>query len=355
MQQTQTSIKKTSLEGVTYDPRYQHAAENAIRQCLRVQPNEHVTLITDLETLPIAASLYDEVKKIAKSVSTFVVEDYAARPLVHMPQVILEDLAQADVSIYCMQALENELQTRKEMMSVVNKVKPRHAHMVNISPEIMLEGMQADFLAVDAISRRVWNMAKTAKKIVAKSKGGTHIEATFSPDLKWLKTSGIISREKWGNLPGGEVLTCPENVNGVYVVDGVVGDYLCAKYGDLEKTPLTIHIKDSRITSCECENKELLEEFLEYTHRDENSDRVGEFAIGTNIGVRDVRGLILQDEKIPGMHIAFGYPYCEHTGAQWRSVTHIDVVGRHFDIWIDDVQIMADSHFLIEPEPLEQV
>jgi leucyl aminopeptidase (aminopeptidase T) len=46
------------------------------------------------------------------------------------------------------------------------------------------------------------------------------------------------------------------------------------------------------------------------------SDRVGEFAIGTNIGVHDVIGNILQDEKIPGIHIAFGNPYGAHTGAQ---------------------------------------
>ncbi|MBS1903009.1 MAG: aminopeptidase [Bacteroidetes bacterium] len=339
----------TPLSGISYDPAYTHAAENAIRTCLRVQPGERATLITDIATKEIAASLFDELVKVGANVHSFVVEDYAERPLQHMPAEILEDLENADVSIYCMQGQENELQTRKEMMSVVNRIKPRHAHMVNINHEIMCEGMQADFKAVDAISIRVWELAKQAKKIVAKSPAGTHIEATFSPDLKWLKTSGIISREKWGNLPGGEVLTCPARVDGVYVVDGVVGDYLCAKYGDLKATPLTIHVTDSRITKCECANQELLEEFLEYTHRDENSDRVGEFAIGTNIGVADVRGLILQDEKIPGCHIAFGYPYCEHTGATWYSGTHIDVVGRAFDIWIDDLQIMERGKFLIKP------
>lgn len=344
------TIQKTSLSEIEYDSRYDVAARNAVEVCLRVQAGERATLITDLATIDIAASLYVALERANAEVHTFVVEDYAVRPLAHMPLEVLTDLEKADVSIYCMQGQENELLSRKEMMKVINVTKPRHAHMVNISPEIMLEGMQADFVAVDAISRRVWNMARHAKKIVASSGAGTRIEATFSPELKWLKTSGIISREKWGNLPGGEVLTCPLNVNGVYVVDGVVGDYLCAKYGDLKLTPLTIHIKDSRITHCECDNKELLEEFLEYTHRDENSDRVGEFAIGTNIGVQDIRGLILQDEKIPGMHIAFGYPYCEHTGATWRSVTHIDVVGRDFDIWIDDEKIMEHSKFLIEPE-----
>ena len=71
-------------------------------------------------------------------------------------------------------------------------------------------------------------------------------------------------------------------------------------------------------------------------------------SIGTNIGVKDVIGNILQDEKIPGVHIAFGNPYGDHTGAQWYSSTHIDVVGRSFDVWADDFQIMHDSQFLVQ-------
>jgi leucyl aminopeptidase (aminopeptidase T) len=75
---------------------------------------------------------------------------------------------------------------------------------------------------------------------------------------------------------------------------------------------------------------------------------VGEFAIGTNIELKDVIGEILQDEKYPGVHIAFGNPYGAHTGAEWYSSTHIDVVGRNFDIWVDGEQIMRGGQFLIE-------
>jgi len=77
---------------------------------------------------------------------------------------------------------------------------------------------------------------------------------------------------------------------------------------------------------------------------------VGEFAIGTNIELTNVIGQILQDEKFPGIHIAFGNPYGEHTGAKWFSGTHIDVVGRKFDIWVDGRQIMEKGRFLIETE-----
>ena len=107
----------------------------------------------------------------------------------------------------------------------------------------------------------------------------------------------------------------------------------------------------NRIVSVACANKALESEFWAYTHTDENSDRVGEFAIGTNIGVHRVIGNILQDEKFPGIHIAFGDPYGTHTGAPWKSKTHIDVVGLEFNIWLGgpngEEQIMRDCQFLV--------
>ena len=105
--------------------------------------------------------------------------------------------------------------------------------MVNINKQIMLEGMRADFVEIDRQSQRLVEKARKAKKISATSKSGTNIVAEFSPELKWIKTSGIITTDKWGNLPGGEIFTSPKTVNGLFVVDGVVGDYLCQKYGDL--------------------------------------------------------------------------------------------------------------------------
>ena len=113
------------------------------------------------------------------------------------------------------------------------------------------------------------------------------------------------------------------------------------------RRPSSIRIENSRLVEAHSANRQLEDDFWKYCHTDENSDRVGEFAIGTNIAVRDVIGNILQDEKLPGIHIAFGNPYGAHTGADWWSSTHIDVVGRNFDIWADDRQIMSSGKFLI--------
>jgi aminopeptidase len=340
-------MNRDIIRRTKFDPALSVGARNAAQVCLRLQPHEQLTLIADREGLEIAAALVNQVEEIGAPYRVFVLEELAPRPLDHMPAAILAELEQSQVSIFAAQAQRGELRSRMEMMDVVNRRRLRHGHMVNITAEIMLQGMQADFLKIDRLSQRVIEKARQAKTVRATSKGGTAIVAEMSPQLKWVKTSGLISSDKWGNLPGGEIFTSPYSVNGRFVCDGVVGDYLCAKYGDLKQTPLTIEVKDARIIDLHCENKELLNEFAAYTRTDENSNRVGEFAIGTNLAVTHIIGNILQDEKIPGIHIAFGHPYNEHTGQTWNSTTHIDCVGRDFDIWLDDEPIMRDGQFLL--------
>jgi aminopeptidase len=333
---------------IPFDPELTPGARNAVKVCLRVQPAEKVTVITDEVTKEIAASMVRELEAVGAPYRAWVLEDLAPRPLGDLPQEIIDDLETSQVSIFAVQAQANELRSRMQMTDVVNRRKIRHAHMVNINRQIMLEGMRADFLKVDRISVKVVEMVRKAKQVRAKTPAGTDLVADLNPNYRWVKTSGIISPDKWGNLPGGEVFTTPGEVNGTFVIDGVVGDWLCAKFGSLREHPLTIRVKGNRVVEAHSTNPELEKDFWSYTHTDENSDRVGEFAIGTNIELKDVIGEILQDEKYPGVHIAFGNPYGAHTGAEWYSSTHIDVVGRKFDIWVDEEQIMRDGKFLIE-------
>jgi aminopeptidase len=336
------------LNQMAFDPQLTPGARNAVRVCLRVQASEKVTVITDEVSLEIGAALVRELEEVGCRYQTWVLEDVAVRPLTDLPLAIAEDLESSQVSIFAVQAQTNELKSRMQMTDVVNRRKIRHAHMVNINKRIMLEGMRADFQKVDRLSVKVLETVRKAKQIRAKTPAGTDLVADLNPNYRWVKTSGIISPETWGNLPGGEVFTTPGEVNGTFVIDGVVGDYLCAKFGDLKSNPLTIQVKANRVIAAHSANKELKDDFWAYTHTDENSNRVGEFAIGTNIELKDVIGEILQDEKYPGVHIAFGNPYGAHTGAEWYSSTHIDVVGRNFDIWVDGEQIMRGGQFLIE-------
>jgi aminopeptidase len=343
-----TQILNSQLNKMPFDPQLTPGARNAVRVCLRVEPFEKVTLITDDVSREIAAAIVHELEAVGCKYRPWVLEEVAERPLKNLPDVIANDLETSQVSIFAVQAQRDELLSRMQMTDIVNRRRIRHAHMVNINKQIMLEGMRADFQKVDRLSAKVVERVRAAKQIRAKTPAGTDLTADLNPNYRWVKTSGLISPEKWGNLPGGEIFTTPGEVNGTFVIDGVVGDYLCAKFGDLKANPLTIEVKGNRLVEAHSDNADLQRDFWAYTHTDENSDRVGEFAIGTNIELKDVIGEILQDEKLPGVHIAFGNPYGAHTGAEWYSSTHIDVVGRKFDIWIDGEQIMRGGHFLIE-------
>ena len=340
------------LRAVAFDPELRPGAVSAVFTCLRVRPGERVTLITDEESLPIGAALNEQFLAAGAAVAPFVLEDLGARPLREFPAAAAAALRRSQVSCFAASAQPGELAIRIAMTAVVNEAKVRHAHMVNITPRIMVEGMRADFARVDALSRWVLERAGVARRLTASTPGGTRLEATFDPRLKWLKTSGIITPEKWSNLPGGEVLTAPSRLDGVYVADGVLGDWLAPKYGDMRGHPLTVTIENSRLVDARCDRPEIVRDFLAYTATDPNSNRIGEIALGTNLAVRDVIGQILQDEKIPGLHVAFGHPYSEHTGADWRSTTHIDIVGRHFDVELDGVPIMRDSTYLVDHERL---
>jgi hypothetical protein len=67
-----------------------------------------------------------------------------------------------------------------------------------------------------------------------------------------------------------------------------------------EGNPLTIRVEGNRLVSAESRNQELYDDFWAYTHTDENSDRVGEFAIGTNMELKDVIGETCRTRSILG-------------------------------------------------------
>jgi len=343
-----TTTPTRDLRGMPYDEDFLPGARSAAFTCLKVRPGEVVVIITDEQTLPIAAALDEQLRAAEGRVQAFVLEDLAPRPLTSFPEAIAHAMESADVTVFAAAALPGELAARIAMTKIVNRRRIRHAHMVNITPRIMREGMRADFDKVDKLARWVLARTRAARSLTASTPAGTRLEATFSAAIKWLPTSGIITPEKWANLPGGEVFTAPARVDGVYVVDGVLGDWLAPKYGDMKNHPLVVEIENSRLVKATCDRPEILADFHAYTSTDSNSNRVGELALGVNTAVKDVIGQILQDEKLPGLHLAFGHPYSEHTGADWSSSTHIDIVGRRFDVDVDGVPLMRDSRFLVD-------
>jgi leucyl aminopeptidase (aminopeptidase T) len=333
-----------------------YGAEQAVKNCVRLSAGEKTVIITDHGAGHIAKEIAKHAGSISPgNVRTFVMEEYGERPEdggnpLAFPDVIGDALADADVSFYCASGKKGELKSfRTPMLLVVEaNEKLRHAHMPGIDDVLMTTGMAVDYAAVQEMCRKVYDIVSKASEITVTNPAGTDVTGHFDPDWKWIISDGLIKPTKWTNLPDGEVFTCVKSIDkGVVVVDGSLGDFFCPKYGLLEDTPLTMEIEDSRVVNVSCANEELAAEFREYMKQDENADRIGEFAIGTNIGLEKLVGNLLQDEKFPGVHVAVGHGYPEKTGSDWESEAHCDAVLKNTTIVVDGETVMKDGVFTI--------
>jgi aminopeptidase len=323
-------------------------ARNAVEVCLGVRPGEQVVVIADEVSRKVAASLEEALQERRAIFTGLLLEDLAPRPLSAAPEPVLSALEKTDVGVLCMTPQPGELGARMSIVRVVERRQIRYAHMIGVTPEIMQQGMRADYRKVDELSDRLRERMVRAETLTVKTEAGTSFQAHFNPQLDWVKTSGLISPRYWSNLPAGEVFTTPASVDGTFVCDATAGDYFNGKYGDLQATPMVMKIAGGRLASVECSRKDLEEEFWNYCHTDENSDRVGELAFGTNLGLSEMIGILLQDEKFPGVHIAFGDPYGSQTHADWKSRTHVDVLTRKCDVWIDDDQVLEQGRYQLD-------
>ena len=329
-------------------PELMPGARNAVETCLAVRAGERVTLIADEASKAVAASIAAAIDEQDALYTGLLLEDFGPRPMTAAPADVLQSLETADVGVMCMTPQPGELGARMAIVKVVERRQIRYAHMVGVTPEIMQQGMRADYRLVDRLSDKLRERMLRAETLTVKTEAGTKFAAHFDRGLDWVKTSGLISPRYWSNLPAGEVFTTPATVDGTFVCDATAGDHFNGKYGDLQTTPLVLEISGGRLVRAECERKDLEEEFWDYCHTDENSDRVGELAFGTNLGLSEMIGILLQDEKFPGVHIAFGDPYGSQTHADWKSKTHVDVLTRECDVWIDDDQVIEKGRYQLD-------
>jgi len=332
----------------TASPELMPGAKNAVDVCLGIRPGERVVVIADEVSRSVAASLERALHEQNAEFTGLLLESFGPRPMSEAPKAVLDALENTDVGVLCMTPQPGELGARMAIVRVVERRQIRYAHMIGVTPEIMQQGMRADYRKVDELSDRLRERMLRAETLTVKTAAGTSFSAHFDRGLDWVKTSGLISPRYWSNLPAGEVFTTPATVDGTFVCDATAGDYFNGKYGDLQATPLTMKIEGGRLVKVDCPRKDLEKEFWNYTHTDENSDRVGELAFGTNLGLTEMIGILLQDEKFPGVHIAFGDPYGSQTHADWKSRTHVDVLTRNCDVWIDDDQVIEKGKYQLD-------
>lgn len=322
-------------------------ARVAARTCMGITPADRVFILTDKTTHGIGRLLSEEASEAGGEVLLHDLEQYTERPVKALPESLRADLLKfrPTVTFYAASTQPGEVTFRNGLrVFLLNDLSVRHAHMPGVTAQLMQEGMRTDYRSVAAVTTAVYDIARMAETIHVTTADGTDLTAVFDPALRWVPCTGLYHRAgQWGNLPEGETYSCPQRVDGTLVAH-VIGDYFSERFGVL-KEPVHIQIADGVATAVRSANAALAAELEAYLDSVENARRVGEFAIGTNISLKKLSGNMLQDEKIPGVHVAFGNPHPAETGALWSSLLHIDMIPSRCTISVDGETIMKDGRF----------
>jgi len=319
------------------------AARNAALICLGAQKQEVATLVTDDESREGMAAIAAALIEAGVEVHAFILEELGRRPITGVPKEIIETLEASQISVFWSMPLPGELKSRKQILLTTSEHMLRHAHLIGLPKEHFIEGLQVDYRTVRALQERLVERLDRASTIRFVTPGGTSLVAPLPPERPWVCLSGIIQPGQWQNLPSGQIMGVPADVEGTFVADASMGDWFGPKYRELEKYPLTLEIEGGRLRDARSPNQKLAREFLLYARSNPNSDRVGELSLGTNLGLRRFTGLALVDENVPGCHLALGNPLPELTGATWESKTHVSVIGRRASVYLDEAPIMEDG------------
>ena len=324
-------------------------ARNAVRTCLNITAADRVVVVKDRATAEIAQAVEEEVLSTGAELASWLMEDFFERPARGFPARLGEAIGKfrPTASYYIGGSLFGELAFRRPLLELLcQELGCRHGHMVGIDEGLMVDGMAGDYEEIYRVTQRVWGIARDAARIEVTSRAGTDLTATFRNDWKWIPCDGRYwEQHRWGNLPEGETFTAPLSLDGVIAAEEM-GDGFTAKYGLFDE-PVLMRVKGGRLTGFETRDDALRADIEQYMAQHPDSTRVGEFAIGTNVGLTRIVGNFLQDEKFPGVHVAFGDPYGFETGADWSCPSHVDVLASRATVTVDGRRIMEDGRFLV--------
>ncbi len=331
-------------------PEYAPGARNAVRTCLDIHGGDRVAIVQDRDHSDIATAISEESRAAGAAVAGWTMEEWVERPATGFPRGLGEEIIafRPTASFLVAGGLPGELAFRKPLLDLLcRQLRCRHGHMIGVDRTLMLDGMVVDYEEVYRVTHRVYDVVRQASKIEVATRLGTELTATFTPRHRWNPCDARYWEQGlWGNLPEGEVFTAPLSLDGLLVGEEL-GDHFAERYGLFEE-PVRLHVRDGRVVGVEMQrHPEIRAEIEAYLAQSPESDRAGEFAIGTNVGLTRIVGNFLQDEKFPGVHVAFGDPYGPETGADWSAPSHVDALASHADVWVDGRKIMEDGRFLI--------
>jgi len=316
------------------DDALHRAAETAIDQCLALGPDESCAVVTDDKRRPIGEALYavaSERTDDAAIVRSPPGDQHGSEP----PVPVAAAMRAADVFL----APTTKSHTHTRARSRATDAGARGATMPGITEDVMIRGLDADYDAIAAACADLLEQVDGASEIRVTSPQGTDV--TFEPgDRPWKEDVGLNHEPgAYSNLPAGEVFVSPVDANGTYVVDGTM-----MPHGRLAPDhSLEFEVEDGYVTHISDDAiREQVEEASEAVGR--AAYNLAELGIGANVGVTELVGSVLLDEKAGGtVHVAIGDDH--GIGGDVEAPLHLDGI-------LTDPTVYADGEEVALPHPV---
>lgn len=325
-------------------------AKYAVDEYLYINSSQRVVILTDRKSSRYAKAIQKAAENRTEDVNIFVMEDYCTGKRRKFPREIMslfDDLEQKVVSFYL---AASKYQDKYELLAMDDPVAElqdkgelkhvKHVSMWGIDRKVMQQGLCVPHKLIRDYGELIYPRLKGVKKIEIVSPGGTELELKLDPKgIMWDKEDHV-EYGYWENLPLGEIFTSPIDCNGTLVVDCMIGTYENYSFGFLKRYPVTFKIKKGKVVDISCRRVTNLTKSLDGDLKMDRAARnAGEIGFGINFGLDHLIGNMLQDEKVPGVHIGIGSaePDC---GKKWRS-------GNHFDVLMLNPTVHVDNKLLI--------
>ena len=312
----------------------ENAVRTALVDCMAITQGEDVLVVTDPAKRAIAEAIVATAKELGAEVVLMEMserESHGSEP----PRAVAAAMLACDALLAPTSKSLSHTKARK----AASDNGARVATMPDITEEMLVRTMSADYRAVKQRSDAVAKLLTDGKEVHISSSQGTDV--VFSIEgRKGLSDDGHIANPgSFGNLPAGEGFIAPVEgrTNGRLVFDGSVWPI-----GRLE-TPLTVDVVDGYATSFSGPAGEQFRSILD-KHGHE-AFAVAELGIGTNEAAT-LTGNVLEDEKIIGtIHVAFGDNHS--FGGTIRVSSHQDGVVLQPTADIDGTRLLEDGRLLV--------
>ena len=312
------------------------AANIALKDCMAVNSDETVLVITDPLRRKIGLALFDEALKLATE--AFLLE-MKAREIngEEPPRPIAEMMKMADVVLCPTSKSLTHTNARREACKAGSRV----GTLPGITEEVMVRTMSADYNRIAELTYKVSTILDKGNMAHLTTALGTDIRIPIK-GIKAISSTGLIQKSgMFGNLPSGESYLRPEEgkADGLFIVDGSM-----AGIGKIEDKPVKITVENGiavEITGGKEARK--LNEMIEVVG--EKARNLAELGVGTNYRAI-ITGEILEDEKVAGtVHLALGNNVS--MGGTVDVGFHVDGIITKPTLKIDDTCLLKDGEMMI--------